>query len=61
MYFLTFRNKQAAEYQIIRRKYTINEKILRIFKYSIYAINPQERYNQKNTSALYLLKNKTHF
>ena len=31
MYFLTFRNKQAAEYQIIRRKYTINEKILRIF------------------------------
>lgn len=61
MYFLTFRNKQAAEYQIIRRKYTIKEKILRIFKYSTYAINPQERYNQKNTSALYLLKNKIYF
>jgi hypothetical protein len=35
----------AAEYQIIRRKYTIKEKILRIFKYSIYTINPQKRYN----------------
>ena len=37
------------------------KKILRIFKYSIYTINPQERHNQKNTSAFYLLKNKTYF